>query len=122
MGGGGAWIRGRQPTGGSGPVDLGGVQWVGLGSGREGSSAQAASGRGGRDRAKGGAAAVLPGVGGLPLLLPYLPHTAPHALRDLRLTRRFAGEASQFILPFTEASEGAPQSLWDTEMSCGSLS
>lgn len=71
MAGGWAWIRGRQPTEGSGPADLGGVQWVELGSGREGSSAQAASGRGGRDRAKGGAAAVLPGVGGPPLLLPY---------------------------------------------------
>lgn len=31
MGGGGARIRRRQPTGGSGPADLGGVQWVGLG-------------------------------------------------------------------------------------------
>lgn len=111
MGEGGAWVRGRKPTGGSGPVDLGGVQWVGLESGREGSSAQAASGRGGRDRAKGGAATVLPGVGGPPLLLPYLQHTAPDALRDLRPTRRIACKAGQFILPFSEASEGAPQSL-----------
>lgn len=45
------------PTGCKSPADLGGAQWVGLGSGREGSSTQAASGRGGRDRAKGGAAA-----------------------------------------------------------------
>lgn len=75
------------------------------------------SGRGGRDRAKGGAAAVLPGVGGPLLLLPYLQLTAPHALRDLRLTRRFACKAGQFILPFTKAREGARLSLWDSEMS-----
>lgn len=86
-----------------------------MGRVREGSSAQADSGRGGRDRAKGGAAAVLPGVGG-PLLLPYLQLTAPNALRDLRLTRRLACKAGQFILPFTKASEGAQLNLWDAEM------
>lgn len=72
-------------TGGKGPADLGGAQWVGLGSGREGSSARAASGRGGRDHTKGGAAAVLPGVGGPSPLLPYLQSAAPHALRRLQI-------------------------------------
>lgn len=125
MGGGGAWTRGGnrpdQPhshlrTGGKGPADLGGAQWVGLGSGREGSSAREASGRGGRDHTKGGAAAVLPGVGGPSPPLPYLQSTAPHALRRaLRLTGIFVFEAGHFPWTFAEASRGARPSLWDAD-------